>query len=635
MLLFIFAINLYLYVNRGNLRVIEGLYRSAVNYNDALRNFKDVQTKIISNKIIFEASKTSKGETYIVVIGESLNKKHMGLYGYFRDTSPLLSRENDLLVFENAYSNHTHSTPVFSLSLTEANQYNNKTYYSSLSVMDILKKADFEMFWISNQVQYGVWDNLVTVVAQKADHVQFFNKNVGRTTESQKFDSVVLKAIEDILAQNTERNRVIFVHLMGNHSDYCSRFPKTYERFQGKLSKNLYGALSDKNRHKKINCYDNSVLYNDYVVSEILRSVKKKKGTAGFIYFVDHADDVFSNLGHNSDRFSYSMTAIPFLAWFSKGYQRQYPNRYQTFEDNQNMIFSNDLFYNTLIGLFDIQTDRYNRSYDLSSSHYNLREKQALVLHGKSQYYHPKNVEYIQKKNVQNLIDLKLSTRVIPHRVNSVGKLSDIWKDGFRVLELDALYNVNKKCLEIGHDAKVMSGMCLEQFITRSQGKEITKLWIDLKNLNRDNYRAVLNALVNIEKEIKLKDELIIESTTTMDEFKVFAQAGYYTSYYLPTRKIIDLLKKKEYKAMQNLAWSIAEQSRRQQVKAVSFDYRLYPFVKDHLEPLLPDTVLYHTWDLSIKLKQTDFLTKIQSRKYYKDGRVKTIFVPYQSLFTL
>ncbi|MCK5853798.1 MAG: sulfatase-like hydrolase/transferase, partial [Sulfurovaceae bacterium] len=133
-----------------------------------------------------------------------------------------------------------------------------------------------------------------------------------------------------------------------------------------------------------------SIVYNDYVVSSMLKNLQQLKGANALIYMPDHADDVKNNLGHGSAHFTFEMTQIPMLMWFSKTYQERYENRYQTLSNNTNKLYSNDLFYDTLIGIFDIKTNRYNKKYDLSSDYYQLKEEKALLLHGKFRYIEKK-----------------------------------------------------------------------------------------------------------------------------------------------------------------------------------------------------------------------------------------------------
>lgn len=605
-------------------------------YDKELKLFREVQKKRKSGEITFGASKETKGETYIIVIGESLNKKHMGIYGYLRDTTPLLSKMNtsgELTVFNNAYANHTHTVPVLSLSLTEANQYNKKTYYDSLSIIEILKKADIETFWLTNQTIYGVWDNMVSVLASSSDHLVALNKSIGTQTKTQQYDGALIDEVKKVLAEKTDKNRVIFVHLIGNHGSYASRYPKdTYSIYKDKLKLGEFGTKASKN--DKINPYDNSVVYNDYVVSSILEEFQKEKGVNGFLYMSDHTDDVIRKLGHESSRFTYEMTQIPMIAWFSDDYKKEYNNKYDTLLSHKNTLFSNDMLYDTMIGLFDIKTDNYNVKYDFSSKDYTLDPKDALVLHGKKHYTDKSNYIYWQKVNTQYLVDSNQSSRVFPHRVDSIGKLKDIWNDGFRSLELDARFGDNNTTFfQMGHNHGVM-GLKMEEFLLSVDYSEIGRVWLDFKNLNQSNYREAIKRLEYLDRKYGVKKKFIVESSTTAPFFKEVRKTGWHTSYYMPTGKIVKLLKDKDITEMNKLAKIIATQTKLQNVSAVSFDNRLYPFVKQYLEPLIDKDVVYHIW-YAPSLSSSSFQQELQKSTLYLDKRVKTLLTSYKSQFNL
>ena len=68
------------------------------------------------------AHKTTKGETYVLVIGESQNKDHMSLHGYSRKTTPWIDEQicrPNWVSFNHAYSNYVQTVPALSLALTD------------------------------------------------------------------------------------------------------------------------------------------------------------------------------------------------------------------------------------------------------------------------------------------------------------------------------------------------------------------------------------------------------------------------------------------------------------------------------------------------------------------------------------
>ena len=614
----------------ADLRLPRFIIESFKQYDKELRLFKNMQAKRVAGQIKFDATKKNKGETYIFIIGESLNKRHMGIYGYVRNTTPNLSKMvNKLLVFKNIYSNHTHTVPVLSLALTQANQYNKKTYYESLSIIDILKKAGFETYWLTNQAILGAWDNLVSIIGTSADHLVALNRNIGTTTSTNQYDGALIDEVKKVLSKRSAKNRVIFVHLMGNHSTYSSRYPHDkFTIYKGSLRKGVFGRKALKVGY--LNDYDNSIVYNDYVVSTIFKEAMKNKDVFAVIYMPDHADDVIDKLGHNSSNFTFYMTQIPMIAWFSNSYKQQYSDKYKNLVSHLNTLFSNDMLYDTLIGIFDIKTKKYNPKYDFSSKKYALKPKDALTLHGKKHYIDKSNHIYWQQFNAQYLCESNQSTRIFPFRVDSIGKLKDIWQDGFRSFELDVIYGDNNTNSFLVEPQKGISDVTFEEFISFVDSSKIKKIWLDFKNLNRDNYKKALKRLSLLDKKYHFKNRTIVEATTTEPFFNEFRKNDWHISYYLPTNTIL----KSDSKSLKLIAQQIANQTKEQNLSAISFDSRVYSFVKHYLEPLISKRIVYHSW-FAPALYDTKFREKLLKNRLYQDKRVKTILAPYDSQFDL
>lgn len=620
------------------------LYSYAKNtvdeYFTELALFKETQSKIESNNIDFFAEKDELQEIYLVVIGESLNKRHMGIYGYLRETTPHLNRirkTDELLIFDNAFSTHTHTMPVLSLALTEANLLNGTNYYEALSIIDILNKTkNIDTLWITNQILYGAWDNLVSVIAKKANHLIAFNPYIGKQAKTKRYDGVLINEVEKQIIFN-KRNKVMFVHLMGNHGNYCSRYPPGYQTFTKRLELSKFGKISkNESLLNSLNCYDNSVLYNDYVVSSLIKKIREKNRVGAVLYISDHADDVIGQVGHNSDKFTFPMTQIPMIMWLSNKYKKKYPEKYKTLKNNQSTLFPSDSLYDTIIGIIDLKTDRYNGTYDLSSIKYDFNETDAYTLHGGKKYTDNDNHSYHQKKNIDKIIKEAQGLRIIPHRVNSIGKLKDIWHSGFRAFEIDVLYRNNDLgFFEVGHNIGEMSGISLEEFIKSVPIKEIKKIWLDLKNLTPQNYKNIKKRLEYLDKQFNFKKKIIIELKPVENVFFELSKDGWHTSYYLPTKKILKLQKENKEQEMINLAMNICNQMSSQKLSAISFDVRIYKFAKNYLKPRFSSNIVFHTWDLSSKMFDKNIFLNLNKKQYYRDARIKTILLPYHSPYEL
>ena len=85
---------------------------------------------------------------------------------------------------------------------------------------------------------------------------------------------------------------------------------------------------------------------------------------------------------------------------------------------------------------------------------------------------------------------------------------------------------------------------------------------------------------------------------------------------------------------MKLLAQKIAQQSQDQDLSALSFETSLYPFIKEYLEPLISEDLVYHTW-YGPALYSNTFEDELNKHELFLNKRVKTISVKYKSLYEL
>ncbi|MGN0949742.1 MAG: sulfatase-like hydrolase/transferase [Mitsuokella sp.] len=306
---------------------------------------------------------------YILVIGESQNKMHMSAYGYDKETTPWLDQmKNDThtVFFTDARSCHTHTVPVLSYALTAKNQYDQRDLAKSTTLIEAAKAAGYETVWLSNQVRYGAWDTPTSAIASEADEQEWLNTHVGETTETAVYDG----ALADHLAQIKPTDKMLIViHLMGNHGSYADRYPKDFAVEQGATAE-----------------YDNSILYNDYVVQHLYDTAKQMPNFQGMVYFADHADDVDRNIGHDASRFTQDMTRIPFYMIFSDEYMSRNPGVLHELREHAQVRFTNDLIYNTMLAVMGIMVpDDYEDKNDLTSPDYDSDKARFRTLHGQKE----------------------------------------------------------------------------------------------------------------------------------------------------------------------------------------------------------------------------------------------------------
>lgn len=333
------------------------------------KNFSKERTDRKDNMSKLLLSHKPEAGVYVLVIGESQNRAHMQAYNYHRATTPWLdSMKNDknMLLFTKAYSCHTHTVPTLLYALTAKNQYNNIAVKNAVSVLEVAEAAGFETVWLSNQVKYSAWDTPVTSIASEANQQKWINSTLGESTNTDYFDGNLIEELEKIKITD---KMLIVMHLMGNHGSYEQRYPKAFEKYDGKNT---------------IDKYDNSIIYNDYVMSQVYKRARKIPNFKGLVYCSDHADAIDKNLSHDAAQFDFDMTHIPLYIYLSDSYIQNNSAKYKSLEKQKNKLFTNDLLFNLMLGVLGINLNNiYEPNNDPTADTFDNNKERFKTLYGK------------------------------------------------------------------------------------------------------------------------------------------------------------------------------------------------------------------------------------------------------------
>jgi hypothetical protein len=257
------------------------------------------------------------------------------------------------------------------------------------------------------------------------------------------------------------------------------------------------------------------------------------------------------------------------------------------------------------------------------------------ILHGGFNYDRFRDPLLIAKRNLRLLRNDSpdLYEKVWAHRVNSLGKLAEVG-DLFHGVELDLVFDSDEGVFDVRHPPVPDLGLTPEAVLSRlHQRQSNLRLWLDLKAVNTGNIASIVDRLLELEKRFaSLRERAIVETSYAGPGMARLADAGFYVSYYLPTKEILQARKQGSQEQLEDLAKQIADTAERHRVRALSFDYRAYPFV----ERLLADTAQAHdldflTWALSLDSSRPQFVRQLRRRPL--DGRIKVILVKAPSRF--
>lgn len=208
-----------------------------------------------------------KYKIHVVVIGESVRKDFMNVYGFPIANTPFSSKANGLF-FENYLSASCSTHSSLSASLTESKDGEKKI---NNNIISLAKKAGFHTYWISNQEACGLGETPVGSIGKSADYSKFITEGRGnKNIPDEELLPFIHFAIEDKVP---EKSKLIVVHLIGSHASFCARTRGKYNEYY---------------RSKNLSCYAHSICNTDLLLGEIADSLKKNGDSWSMMYFSDH-----------------------------------------------------------------------------------------------------------------------------------------------------------------------------------------------------------------------------------------------------------------------------------------------------------------------------------------------------------
>lgn len=123
---------------------------------------------------------SNEGPTKILImIGESLNRDYMNLYGYPVPNNPLLTRlsqdssDGVLFKFEDIISPEVTTVEALQKVLTTKNNENNLTIFQATTIVELFNMAGYQTNWMSNDVPLGEYSTPTSVIANSANSLYY------------------------------------------------------------------------------------------------------------------------------------------------------------------------------------------------------------------------------------------------------------------------------------------------------------------------------------------------------------------------------------------------------------------------------------------------------------------------------
>jgi lipid A ethanolaminephosphotransferase len=284
----------------------------------------------------------------VLVIGESARKANFQLYGYGRNTNPLLSKQDGLKVYE-ATSCATYTTAGTKAILEPQN---------SDDLYELLPNYAFrtgvDVSWRTSN-----WGEPPIHIDEYLTNEELGTRYPG---ENIYYDGILLKGLRERIESSKKDKVLLILHTSTSHGPkYADKYPKEFETFKP-VAKNV--EEGEKNVGMLVNAYDNTILYTDFLLDSLINTLRSMiEWNSAMIFISDHGE----SLGENK-MFMHGLPMklapkvqyeIPFMVWTSKDFRQYKPAGELPAVLEQHYIF------HSVLNLLAIDSPAYDKDFDI------------------------------------------------------------------------------------------------------------------------------------------------------------------------------------------------------------------------------------------------------------------------------
>jgi lipid A ethanolaminephosphotransferase len=302
-------------------------------------------------------------ELVILVVGETARADRFALNGYSKNTNPLLSKEN-IVSFTNASACGTStaiSVPCM-FSVDGKDKFDLSKFKSKENVLDLLAKVGVSVLWRDN-------NSSSKGVADRVAYEDFTTPKNNPVCDPECRDIGMLKGLDEYISKQKKGDIIIVLHQMGSHGpSYHERVPEAFQKFKPVCKTN---QLDKCTKEEISNAYDNTILYTDYFLSEVIKFLKKydDRFETSMFYVSDHGESL-GEYGMYLHGMPYSLapkgvTNVPIILWFGKELIKAHNLDIDLLKRKRDKAISHDEVVHSLLGMFEVQTQVYKKDKDL------------------------------------------------------------------------------------------------------------------------------------------------------------------------------------------------------------------------------------------------------------------------------
>lgn len=288
--------------------------------------------------------KDDEKSVVVLVIGESARSQNFSLYGYEKETNPLLTKMNNVYSYK-ANSCATYTTAGVKCIL----EHENSSKLNEI-LPNYLFRNDVEVIWRTNN-----WGEPNVRIENYQKRVDLKKQCQGEGCE---YDEILLNNLEEQIQASKKNKILIILHTSTSHGPtYYKKYPPKFNKFKPVCKVVELGKCT---QEELINAYNNTIVYTDYILATLINKLKQLvEYNSLMLYVSDHGESLGEkNLymhGIPKSIAPKEQLDIPFIVWQSNDFKKL----------KKNEFLSQHHVFHSVLDFLAIESPIYNKNMSI------------------------------------------------------------------------------------------------------------------------------------------------------------------------------------------------------------------------------------------------------------------------------
>lgn len=572
--------------------------------------------------------------TIILILGESMTRRHLSLYGYSRPTTPHLdSIAEELFVHKDTIAPHSHTTltvpPMFGAPLGR-----NIARPLAAPLIGSFRRSGVKTFWYSNQNEIGAFENPVTLIARTSDVWQFQKTQLLRVDDTPLHDDWLVPRLEEAL-KDPAPAKFVTLHFYAPHWPYCEGFPasaKDLAESEG-LGGAFFGRATDWSSY--VNCYDNAIRHVDGLWGQIIDRAREASEPTAVVIVSDHGENPAAMTAHDEHKHSGYQVEVPLVMYVNDAGRRAWQPQLEVLRSHLDAPYLNASLGNSLLdlagadgSLFDARRSLFSTSFEHVARTLFSRDPD-LTIHYDTLAVDRKDSLEIARNTLRALQAQRPQdwAKIRAHDVNSIGKLLEA-KDIFAGVSLDVSFDATRHEFVVCDSFGKPVDLTLAAYLKAARDRPGLRLWLAWRGIRHEHLTDGLAALAALDRQYRLQDRTVVETgnDAIFPELQQLARRRIMHAFRLPEETVDSCLPDGGAATCARLPGTLARSLKIVGANALTFEQSAEPFIRQHERELKGLHLL--VTDLARTPASRDFAAVLPALDPYMAMRVR-----FQSTF--